>query len=41
MNDIIKMVVSFEKSSILINVASETVKYEKKKNKKVDFLAPI
>ena len=40
MNDIIKMVVSFEKSTILINVASETVKYEKK-NKKVDFLAPI
>ena len=33
MNDIIKMVVSFEKSSILINVASETVKYEKKKQK--------
>ena len=30
MDDIIKMVVSFEKSRILINVASETVKDEKK-----------
>ena len=40
MNDIIKMVVSFEKSRILINVASETVKDEKK-TKKVGFLAPI
>ena len=37
MNDIIKMVVSFEKSSILINVASETVKYEKKKTKRLIF----
>ena len=38
MNDIIKIMKSLEDSSISIDGATETVKHEIKKNKKVDFL---
>ena len=38
MSDIIEIVESLEKSSLLIDGGTETVKTEIKKNKKVDFL---
>ena len=37
MDDIIKIVESLENSGLLIDGASETVKHEVKKTKKVDF----
>ena len=38
MDDIIKIIKSLEDSSVLIDGVTETVKHEKKKNKKANFL---
>ena len=38
MNNIIEIIKSLEDSSVLIDVVTETVKHEIKKNKKVDFV---
>ena len=41
MKDIIKIIKSIEDSSVLINRVTETLKHKMKKNKKIDFLAPL